>query len=116
MRRLTLLASFIFAVFVSNVFSQQNIQTPINFKALPILSNTAILIWTPVAGATQYEILDCSNNQVLASVQESNYKLTGLVIGETKQYKIKAISGTSHSDYTSCIDVKIVNDPFNIFK
>ncbi len=113
MKKILFLISFSF-LFLTEVYSQSTISAPTDVRVLPILSSTAIITWKPVSGATSYEIVDCSSNQVVAVIPESNYKVNNLIVGEARQFKVKAVSGAQSSAYTNCISVKTSNDPFKL--
>lgn len=66
------------------------------------LSETEIqLDWSPVIGADEYEVYDCSNN-LISTTTATTYNHTGLLQAAHYQYQVKATSVSNYSLKSSC--------------
>ena len=59
--------------------------------------------WSAITGATDYTVVDCSSNSVVAQVTTNEAVIGGLSSGSSYSYKVKACSGTTCcSGWSAC--------------
>ena len=61
-----------------------------------------LLTWSAVQGATSYDIIDCSNNNIVGNTQSIQYSVSGLQSGLSYSYKIGVNVGNCASVNSSC--------------
>lgn len=64
-------------------------------------SSSIQLSWNAVAGATSYQVADCSN-QVIATTSQTGYTVTGLSASYTYGYKVRAVNSAGNSAFSAC--------------
>ena len=83
---------------VTQVIFQDHRYTITDFSAQKIYSKTVKLIWLPLTDpeVTGYEVR--RDGQVVAETEDSFFVDTGLTLGETYAYTVKAVTGTALDD------------------
>ncbi|MGN1442561.1 MAG: fibronectin type III domain-containing protein, partial [Acutalibacteraceae bacterium] len=69
-----------------------------NLKASSVTTNSAVLTWDAVPGATYYQVV-CGKDVIKATT--TSCKLTGLASATEYKYSVRAIQGSQRSAYTS---------------
>ena len=76
---------------------------PVTAQPDPTNPTAGILVtWSSVVGATSYNIIDCSTNNVVGTTQSTQYSVTGLQSGLSYAYKVEVVVGACGGVVSSC--------------
>ncbi len=83
---------------------------PTNLSTSNVKYYDFILNWSESDGATSYEIYDVTKgSKKIATTSATNYHITGLKLGETRKYKVRAKSQYGTSNDSEILYVKTLN-------